>query len=163
MKYVNCGCGNKYVRDAEWINIDFNSNNEGVQSYNILKGLPFESESVDCVFTSCMLEHFTKEQAQSFVKECGRVLKKGGILRIVIPDLEDVCREYLNILSLVQDNEKEYQKKYEYVIIELIDQMTRMHSGGEMQKYWEDEERDEPYIWQRTGYPEGWKEINKIR
>ena len=29
MKYVNCGCGSKFVIDNEWINLDFHSGYAG--------------------------------------------------------------------------------------------------------------------------------------
>lgn len=160
MKYINCGCGNKFSKSDEWINLDF-AQSEGVQKCNILKGLPFDRESIDAIFSSCMLEHFTPEQAKRYMKECYRVLRRGGIIRIVVPDLEDVCKEYLHILDLVR-KDKSYENKYEYIIIELLDQMARMKSGGQMQKYWESADKDEEYVAFRTGYPEGWGE-NVIR
>lgn len=153
MVLVNCGCGNKYVKLKEWINLDFNAVNRDVKTYNILKGLPFEDDSIDAIFSSCMLEHFTLEQALAHCKECYRVLKKGGIVRIVVPDLEDVCREYLRVLDAVRKDEKQ-DCKYQYILIELIDQMTRTFPGGEMQKYWQRIDKDEDYIMDRTGYPE---------
>ena len=153
MVLVNCGCGNKYVKSPEWVNIDFNAANNDVRTYNILKGLPFEDNSVDAIFSSCMLEHFTLEQALAHCKECHRVLKKGGIIRIVVPDLEDVCREYLRVLDFVRKDEV-WDSKYEYILIELIDQMTRTVPGGEMQKYWDKKDKDEEYVMERTGYPE---------
>lgn len=156
MKLLNLGCGNKYVIGPEWDNIDFASN-ENVKGINILQGLPYADNSVDAVFSSCMLEHFTKEQAELHLKECYRILKPNGICRIVVPDLEDVCKEYLSVLEHVRDDEK-YIYKYEYIIIELIDQMTRMVSGGEMQKYWERENTDIEYIRERTGFPEGYEQ-----
>lgn len=153
MKIANCGCGCKYIVDENWINVDFNAYTDKVISHNLVKSLPFEDESIDCIFSSCMLEHFSREQAENFLKESFRCLKEKGIIRIVIPDLEDVCKEYLNVLEKVQNNE-EYKEKYEYVVIELLDQMTRKKPGGEMKKYWEKEEKDEEYILERTGYPE---------
>lgn len=156
MKYINCGCGNRFSTEKEWINIDFNSMNQNIRSINILKGLPFSDNSIDAIFSSCMLEHFTKEQALKHLKECYRILKMGGVCRVVVPDLEDVCKEYLRILESVKKN-RDYQAKYDYIMIELIDQMTRMYSGGEMQKYWDSENKDEEYILERTGYPEAAK------
>lgn len=153
MIYVNCGCGDRFCIDKEWINIDFNSRNSNVRSVNLLRGLPFTDNSVNVVFSSCMLEHFTKEQGKNYLKECHRILNEGGICRILVPDLEDVCKEYLRILHLVKQD-RTYQTRYDYILIELIDQMTRMYSGGEMQKYWDSENRDEKYILERTGYPE---------
>lgn len=155
-KYLNLGCGCKYVDLPEWVNVDFNTDGVNVLSVNILLGLPFNDGSIDAVFSSCMLEHFTLEQAKDHIRECYRVLKKGGIVRICVPDLEDICREYLKILDAVREDES-FKKKYEYILIELIDQMTRMESGGEMLKYWMSDERDEDYIKYRTGYPDGFE------
>ncbi len=156
MKIVNCGCGCRFVVAEEWINIDFNSLEEGVIRHNILKGLPFLNEDVDGIFSSCMLEHFSREQAKAHIEECYRCLKKGGIIRIVVPDLENVCREYLRVLDAVRESkdDKILQGQYEYIIIELLDQMTRTVSGGEMLKYWNSQDKDELYILKRTGYSE---------
>lgn len=156
MIYINCGCGNRFCTEKEWVNIDFNAMDKNVKSINILKGLPFADDSVDAVFSSCMLEHFTKEQAKTHLEECFRILRKGGVCRIVVPDLEDVCKEYLRMLQLVK-NDKAYEAKYDYILIELIDQMTRQYSGGEMQKYWDSMNKDEEYVQERTGYPEAKK------
>lgn len=156
MKYLNLGCGNRFCTDPEWINIDFNSVYEEVRSINILKGLPFKDGSVDAVFSSCMLEHLTKKQAEEHMKECFRILRRGGVCRIVVPDLENACREYLRVLELARKDEA-YRAKYDYILIELIDQMTRMYSGGEMLRYWQSPDKDEAYILERTGYPEDLK------
>lgn len=152
MLLVNCGCGDKWHKD--WINIDFNSTSRYVKKHNILKGLPMKTKSVDAVYNSCMLEHLTRNQAQKFIQECRRILKDNGILRIVVPDLENICTEYLNILQHIKSGDKEYEKKYEYIVIELIDQMAREYSGGEMLMYWKRPDRNEKYILERTGYPE---------
>ena len=62
---------------------------------NVLKGLPFSGESVDCIYSSHTFEHFTYEQSLALTKECLRALKPEGILRIVVPDLERIVRDYL--------------------------------------------------------------------
>lgn len=46
------------------------------------------------------------------------------------------------------------KEKYEYSLIDLIDQMTRTQVGGEKLKYWQRDDRDEDYIHERTGYPD---------
>lgn len=157
MKLVNCGCGGKYSKAGEWVNIDF-TKREDVIGHNLLEGLPLESNSVDAVFSSCMLEHFSPDQGRKFLLECYRVLVRGGICRIVVPDLENICREYLDVLDKIRSG-ADCEKQYEYIVIELIDQMTRTEPGGEMAKYWERDDRDEEYILKRTGYPE----IGEIR
>lgn len=152
MKFVNCGCGAKYSKSNKWINIDF-TQKENVIGHNLLQGLPLKDASVAAVFSSCMLEHFTLEQAKNFMAECYRVLAADGICRVVVPDLENICREYLNILEKIRTG-ADCSKQYEYILIEMIDQMARTYSGGEMLKYWNSSERDEDYILARTGYPE---------
>jgi predicted SAM-dependent methyltransferase len=56
--------------------------------------LPFRSGSVDMVYSSHMLEHLDREQAREFLAEAHRVLRPGGWIRIVVPDLERYVREY---------------------------------------------------------------------
>lgn len=131
MKMLNIACGDRYHLD--WVNIDFNPVSKNVKKVNILSGLPFENEYFDFVYCSHFLEHLTPEQADFVLREVYRVLKKGGILRVVVPDLENICREYLRILDQVLVNEN-YKDKYEWIVIELIDQLVRVNSGGMMAK-----------------------------
>lgn len=58
-----------------------------VINHNVVNGLPFEDSSVQCIFSSHFIEHLTFEEAINFLKECHRVLRPGGILRIVCPDI----------------------------------------------------------------------------
>jgi len=66
-----------------------------IRRYNVLKGLPYEDYSVDYIYSSHLLEHLTREQAIKLLKECYRVLKRGGIIRIVVPDLKLLAEKYL--------------------------------------------------------------------
>jgi len=52
--------------------------------------------SVDIVFCSQVLEHFDPDEGEKIVKEMYRVLKKGGKLRLSVPDLEKIAKNYLN-------------------------------------------------------------------
>jgi len=85
-KMLNLGCGSHYHQD--WINIDFQSKAPEVMRYNLCLGIPVPDESCDVLYQSHLLEHFPKRFALEFLKECYRVLKPGGIIRIVQPDLE---------------------------------------------------------------------------
>lgn len=46
----------------------------------------FPDASTDIVFSEMMVEHITPRQTWSFLEECHRILKPGGLIRIVIPD-----------------------------------------------------------------------------
>src|SRR5574344_1513960 len=77
---LNLGCGRCFHKD--WINVDYSSCDESVIAYDLTKKLPFEDNSFEVIYHSHLLEHFEKSFAPIFLKECYRVLKKGGIIRI---------------------------------------------------------------------------------
>ncbi|KAF2333126.1 class I SAM-dependent methyltransferase [Flavobacterium daemonense] len=133
MKLVNLGCGNSYHKD--WINFDFVSNNESVASHNLLEGIPLADNEVNVVYHSHILEHFSKKDGFSFIKECYRVLKKDGIIRIAVPDLESIAKEYLKNLDLAIEGNEMAKHNYEWIKLELFDQMVRNESGGSMKDY----------------------------
>ncbi len=57
--------------------------------------LPVADGVADTVYSSHMLEHLSRENARRFLRECRRVLKPGGWLRISIPDLAKLTDDYL--------------------------------------------------------------------
>jgi SAM-dependent methyltransferase len=67
--------------------------------WNLQKGIPFDDFSFDAAYSSHLFEHFDHEIAPCFLRECYRVLKKGGVCRIVVPDLETLIRDYMASLS----------------------------------------------------------------
>jgi predicted SAM-dependent methyltransferase len=48
--------------------------------------LAFDTNSVDHIYCSHMLEHLFRDQALVFLRECHRILKDGGTIRVCIPD-----------------------------------------------------------------------------
>lgn len=150
MELLNLGCGSHYHKD--WINIDFVSNNEHVKTHNLLNGIPINNDSIDVVYHSHLLEHFSKEDGFCFIQECYRVLKKDGIIRIAVPDLEIIAKEYLKNLLLAIEGDKEAKNNYEWIKLELFDQMMRNESGGEMLKYLHQPViSNETYVFNRIG------------
>ncbi len=148
MKIVNCGCGMKY--DKRMINVDFVAPNDDIICCDLTKGLPFKDGEVDWVYSSHFMEHLSYDQAMSYLKECHRVLKPNGGVRIVVPDLEEACRTYLKQLDAARAD-RSLASRYEYSVIELLDQMTRDHSGGRMMDYWFSEDADMEYLKERYG------------
>lgn len=61
---------------------------DGLSFFDLRKGVPFRSNYCDVIYCSHFLEHLNKKDGQSFLRECFRVLKPGGILRIIVPDLD---------------------------------------------------------------------------
>lgn len=71
--------------------------------HDLRRGIPCPDQSADAVYHSHVLEHIdrnlsdpSRDPALLFIRECRRVLKPGGVLRIVVPDLECACRNYLD-------------------------------------------------------------------
>ncbi|MEQ8195970.1 MAG: methyltransferase domain-containing protein [Rhodospirillales bacterium] len=68
---------------------------KGVRCGDILKGLPVAAGSVDGLYASHVLEHLSYEDAMAAIRESFRLLKSGGVFRVVVPDLESHARYYL--------------------------------------------------------------------
>ncbi len=130
---LNVGCGNKFHPD--WINIDTFPQSPNVIRANVLRGIPFPDNHFDAVYHSQVLEHFSKDKAPAFIKECFRVLKPDGIIRVVVPDLEEIVNEYKRFLNEnLENSTKLSEANYDWIMLEMYDQTVRNASGGEMAK-----------------------------
>lgn len=157
MKILNLGCGTKTSQRNEIINIDwsvylkikstpilntlipFFMNSERRARYknlpqNILvhdlsKGIPFADNTIKAVYNSHILEHIDRDKAHLFLKEANRVLIPGGIIRIVVPDLELLIKRYLDHIQKCDDNVDEVAKHDEY-IDPILEQSVRREAVG---------------------------------
>ncbi|PSB32753.1 class I SAM-dependent methyltransferase [Chlorogloea sp. CCALA 695] len=150
MNYLNLGCGSRF--HPKWTNIDFDSQAKEVISCNLSEGIPFPDGFFDLVYHSHLLEHFPKSLAEPFIKECYRVLRPKGILRVVIPDLEQIARLYLTAFEKVSNSPQEWQSNYEWVLLEMYDQTVRNKAGGYMADYlFKDKITNEEFVISRCG------------
>ena len=148
--YLNLGCGTTFHQD--WHNIDFVSTSKYVQPYNLLKGIPCNNESKTVVYHSHVLEHFSKTDAVKFIKECHRVLKQEGVIRIAIPNLEQIALNYIKYLNESVNGTKDADKKYEWTMLEMYDQVVRNNSGGQMIEYISDKTKNnDEFLLERNG------------
>lgn len=150
MKLLNLGCGRRFHTD--WTNVDFVSTGENVIAHNLLDGIPFGNATFDVVYHSHVLEHFTKADAVRFVGECYRVLKPRGIIRVAVPDLEQIVRCYIEQLEGALKGNPVAQANYRWIMLELYDQTVRNESGGAMAAYlFQDEMENETFVYSRVG------------
>lgn len=88
--YINVGSGKHPL--PGFINIDVAR--EADLRWDVRRGLPFPDNSVAGIFSEHFLEHLTQGQGLYFLRECRRVLKPGGIVRIAMPDLDAIVDRY---------------------------------------------------------------------
>ncbi len=87
---LHIGCGPGHL--PGWINIDVHP---APLAMNVLWGLPFPDRSASRVFVSHLLEHlFFPRDVSYFLAELNRVMAPGGIVRIVVPDIEQCIAAY---------------------------------------------------------------------
>ena len=131
--YLNVGCGNRF--HPEWVNIDVEPSAPAVKDHDVKKGLPFPDASFQVVYHSHVLEHLTPEEGMQLLKECHRVLRPQGTLRVAVPDLEQIAALYLEALRRARNGEDGWDENYDWMMIELYDQTVRETSGGRHGSY----------------------------
>lgn len=77
---INLGCGTNKLDG--WQNHD--------SDVDIAKPLPFESDSVSFILIEHCVEHVDYRQAIDFFREAFRVLQSGGVLRVIVPSIEQI-------------------------------------------------------------------------
>jgi SAM-dependent methyltransferase len=161
MKILNLGCGTKTSDNPDVTNIDwsiylrlkrnrllrtivpllvngerlerFKSLPDNIMVRNLAKGLPFNSNSIDAVYHSHFLAHLDKDIARILLLEIRRVLKPGGIHRLVVPDLEKTCRGYISHIA-ISDNDSTEASNHDSYIAEIIELAVRREAYGTSQQ-----------------------------
>lgn len=65
-----------------------------VRHLNVVRPWPYPDARFEAIFSSHVLEHLPLRGAKTCLSECHRCLAPGGVLRIVVPDLDTAIREY---------------------------------------------------------------------
>lgn len=131
---ANFGCGTTF--HAAWDNFDFVPSGADVRSVDLRRPLPFDDCVYDAIYSAHTLEHLPRNEAPAVLAEFRRILKPGGILRIVVPDLELMARTYLEQLEQASGGDEQAQANHAWMSVEMIDQMTRTFRGGFMGRMW---------------------------
>lgn len=90
IRRLHIGCG-KIQLDG-WINADLDPRSQLI--IDIRWPLPFPSNYLDHIYSEHVIEHVTYETAVNFLREARRVLAPGGVIRIAMPDLDDLIAGY---------------------------------------------------------------------
>ena len=90
---VHLGAGDHRIDG--WINVDVVRGAADVLA-DFTAALPFRTASVDLLHSEDLLEHLDDEAGKQLLRECHRVLRPGGVMRLLTPDLRAIIeRVYL--------------------------------------------------------------------
>ena len=93
-KGLHVGCGPFHLDG--WLNTElFGYHGKADFPQDITRRFPFPDHSLDAIYASEVIEHISRADAMRFLGEAGRVLRRGGVLRITTPDVTEVCRLFL--------------------------------------------------------------------
>lgn len=162
MKILNLGCGTKTSHHPSVVNIDwsillrirsnpllrvlatvllsgdrlqrFNALPKNLVVHDLSRGIPFPDASVDVVYHSHVLEHLDRDVAHRFIRECARVLRPGGLIRVVVPDFERYCREYLDHIVLCEKEGGRVINEHDNLFEPLLLQSVRREAYGTSQQ-----------------------------
>lgn len=110
--YVQYGCG--FCAPKGWINFDasptlrferfpvigslYTRNAQrfpaNVRYGDIVKGLPIAPASCDGIYASHVLEHLSRADCMTALRNTRRYLKSSGLFRLVVPDLAKIATDY---------------------------------------------------------------------
>jgi predicted SAM-dependent methyltransferase len=93
LRRLNWGCGE--VPEPGWINSDI-KDMPGIEIVgDIRDGLALDTDSIDYVASIHALPEIPYDTLETALRELRRVLKPGGVLRLVLPDLDRAIQAYL--------------------------------------------------------------------
>ncbi|HZW51929.1 MAG TPA: methyltransferase domain-containing protein [Rudaea sp.] len=90
---INLGSGDHKLDG--WLNVDIAARERPDLIADLAQPLPFVDGCADYIHTEDFFAALTLEQAHAFLRECRRVLKPQGAMRLLTPDLEKFARMYL--------------------------------------------------------------------
>jgi len=86
LKKLQLGTSNSPI--IGWLNTDVLPTNRRVAYLDATRRFPFNDDIFDYVYSEHMIEHLEHQSAVFMLRECFRVLKPGGKIRISTPDLK---------------------------------------------------------------------------
>jgi predicted SAM-dependent methyltransferase len=99
-KYLYLGCGNHRMPKFTHVEINIGKRKAGPPDIiaDITQHISLPDNSVDLIFSRATMEHLTYPDLINCLLENHRLLKKGGIVRMLVPDFDIMIQDYLNKL-----------------------------------------------------------------
>lgn len=90
---------------AGWLNTDLYPQSLTGVSLDATKTFPLPDESFDYVFSEHQLEHIAYSEGVAMLRECRRILRPGGKVRLAVPSLD-------RLVELVKPTRTDLQERY---------------------------------------------------
>ena len=87
---LNVGCGYNVL--PGWMNVDLSGGRHGTIYMDATRALPLPEDTFDAVLCEHLIEHVPEADGRSLLRNSIRVLKPGGCIRVITPDLENLAR-----------------------------------------------------------------------
>lgn len=87
---VHLGCGDHRIDG--WFNVDIVRSPQVDLQANLSRPFPFRDDSVDLIHSEDLIEHLELQAGRHLLAECFRVLRPGGVMRLLTPDLRLLVR-----------------------------------------------------------------------
>jgi predicted SAM-dependent methyltransferase len=88
---VHLGSGDHRI--SGWTNIDIDPAMPVDVAADLRHDMPLRSDSVDLIHSEDLLEHLDENEGKRVLVECHRVLRSGGVMRVLTPDLRALVDE----------------------------------------------------------------------
>lgn len=89
VRKLNVGCGRNVMKG--WLNGDLNPFRANIY-LDATQRLPFRQDTFHYIFSEHLIEHLKYEEGRHLLRECFRVMKPKGKIRIATPDFDFLIR-----------------------------------------------------------------------
>lgn len=125
---LHVGCGYKAIKG--FVNIDCRHlpSVDEIQNAELLTS--YKPNSVDLLYSCHILEHFGRWRYKQVLQRWYEIIKPGGVLRLAIPNFENICKHYvinkdLPVVMGLLYGGQDYNENFHYVTFD-FDSLTKV-------------------------------------
>ena len=109
-KKLQIGCQDHPMKG--WLNADINPLHEEIILMDATKPFPLPNDTFEFIFSEHMIEHIGFQEGLAMMKECYRVMKTGGVIRLSTPNIKFLIELYNEPKSETQKKYLDFSKRY---------------------------------------------------